>query len=105
MDSQKHEHSGVSTNYNAVGTDIFQRLYGQDFLSPGGLQATRQLAEFGRVRKGSRVLDIGCGLGGAAFFLADELNCDVVGLDLMAENVSFAHQRAAERGLSRRRRC
>jgi tocopherol O-methyltransferase len=38
----------------------------------------------------SHVLDAGCGVGGAALFLAKEFNCDVQGITLSPKQVDFA---------------
>lgn len=43
----------------------------------------------------STVLDVGCGIGGPARMLADELNCMVTGADLSAEYIRTA-QRLSE---------
>lgn len=47
-----------------------------------GRAATREIAGALGVGEGSRVLDIGCGLGGAARALAELLGCHVTGVDL-----------------------
>jgi SAM-dependent methyltransferase len=50
---------------------------------------------------GERLLDIGCGAGGAAF-LAAEAGADVTGMDLSPVLIETARVRAAERGLELR---
>ncbi|ACR32095.1 methyltransferase domain-containing protein [Burkholderia glumae] len=57
-------------------------IYGEGFQSPGGLagfQAT--LGDRMALAPGMRLLDIGSGLGGAAFYLSDRYDVEVVGLD------------------------
>lgn len=49
---------------------------------------------------GQKVLDIGCGWGGLALYLAEEFNVEVVGVTLSREQHRVATRRAAERGLS-----
>jgi SAM-dependent methyltransferase len=49
-------------------------------------------------RPGERLLDIGCGTGGAAFLAAGR-GADVTGLDLSPVLIETARARAAERGL------
>ena len=47
-----------------------------------GLAATRELAEALGLDVGASVLDLGCGLGGPARFLAATYGCPVTGIDL-----------------------
>jgi cyclopropane-fatty-acyl-phospholipid synthase len=44
---------------------------------------------------GMRVLDIGCGWGGAARFLAERAGCEVVGVTVSREQAQLARQRCA----------
>jgi phosphoethanolamine N-methyltransferase len=46
-----------------------------------------------------RVLDIGCGIGGPAFFLARNYGANVVGTDLEPQLIELAKQRAKKHGL------
>ena len=48
---------------------------------------------------GSRVLDVGCGLGGSARYLAAEHQCQVTGIDLTQEYVDVADALAGMVGL------
>ncbi len=58
----------------------------------GGRDATRLLAEFAQLKKGSKVLDIGCGIGGPARTLADEYDCIVTGVDITEEFIKTAKE-------------
>ncbi|MDZ7626963.1 MAG: cyclopropane-fatty-acyl-phospholipid synthase family protein [Parvularculaceae bacterium] len=60
----------------------------------------RHIAAKLRIEPGMRVLDIGCGWGGMALFLAERLSAKVVGVTLSREQFDLATARAAERGLS-----
>jgi cyclopropane-fatty-acyl-phospholipid synthase len=53
------------------------------------------------VRPGHRVLDIGCGFGGMALFLARNYGVHVTGVTLSTEQLKVARERAAKLGLSR----
>lgn len=90
----------VRANYNEVGLSVIEQMYGADYLSFGGIEATETLANKAGIDGASRVLDIGCGLGGPAFHLAETRGCHVVGVDLVELNIEQAVARAAERGLS-----
>lgn len=65
----------------------------------GGRQATMAFAEQFGLRPGMRLLDIGCGLGGAARYFAHEHGCRVSGIDLSEEYVNVANALAARAGL------
>jgi ubiquinone/menaquinone biosynthesis C-methylase UbiE len=71
----------------------------------GGRQATSAFAEQFGLRPGMRLLDIGCGLGGAARYFAHEHGCQVSGIDLSTEYVNVANALAARVGLEERVSC
>jgi cyclopropane-fatty-acyl-phospholipid synthase len=52
------------------------------------------------LRPGARVLDIGCGWGGLAMYLATHHGVHVTGITLSKEQLAVAQQRVKERGLS-----
>ncbi|HEY0857305.1 MAG TPA: methyltransferase domain-containing protein [Albitalea sp.] len=57
-----------------------------------GRDATLELARRVAPRRGERVLDLGCGLGGSARFLAAEHGCAVTGIDLTHAYVAAARE-------------
>ncbi len=61
-----------------------------------------RLAERARVPRSASVLDIGCGLGGSAFWLADQFDCTVTGMTISPVQARMANKRAKARGLSDR---
>jgi len=64
-----------------------------------GRAATVELAKLAALEPGLRVLDVGCGLGGSARYLAAEYRCRVTGIDLTEEYVEAANALAALVGL------
>ena len=62
----------------------------------------RHIASKLLLRPGQKVLDIGCGWGGLAIWLARESGADVTGLTLSKEQHAVATRRAAQAGLSDR---
>lgn len=65
-----------------------------------GREATVELARRASLKPGSHVLDVGCGLGGSARYLAAEHQCQVTGIDLTQEYVDAANALAGMVGLS-----
>jgi SAM-dependent methyltransferase len=67
-----------------------------------GLGATRELAEALGIKAGVRLLDVGCGLGGPARFLAATYGCDVTGIDLSQPFIEAARMLTDRCGLADR---
>jgi tocopherol O-methyltransferase len=61
-----------------------------------------RLAEQAQVPLGASVLDIGCGLGGSAFWLAQQFDCKVTGLTISPAQATMANKRAKALGLGDR---
>ena len=61
----------------------------------------RHLAAKLGVEPGATVLDIGCGWGGLALYLAEVAGARVTGITLSQEQFARAQQRASERGRAR----
>ncbi len=68
----------------------------------GGRQATIDFAEQLGTSRGTHLLDIGCGLGGASRYFAHALECRVSGIDLTEEYVRVAGNLARRAGLGER---
>ncbi len=65
-------------------------------------QKKRHIAAKLLLKPGQRVLDIGCGWGGLALYLAKECQVEVTGLTLSTEQLELARHRAAAAGLAER---
>jgi len=68
----------------------------------GGLQATRELIELCHLDGQEQVLDVGCGVGATACYLAKEVGCQVLGVDLRQSMVAQSRQRAIREGVADR---
>ena len=88
---QKHYSRGPNTetilgNLRRKGLDLArlrpQDLYPYDQSHAGGIKSTRMLASRAGIEPHSCVVDVGCGIGGAARFLHTEFSCRVLGFDL-----------------------
>ena len=70
-------------------------------LDDAQLAKKRHLAAKLRITPGAQVLDIGCGWGGLALYLAEIAGAKVTGITLSQEQYKRAQNRALERGLAR----
>jgi arsenite methyltransferase len=68
----------------------------------GGLETTRELIARCGIDEGTYVLDVGCGAGATASYLASTIGCRVVGVDVMEEMVELAQARAEREGVGGR---
>ncbi|HLH91867.1 MAG TPA: cyclopropane-fatty-acyl-phospholipid synthase family protein [Xanthobacteraceae bacterium] len=69
-------------------------------LDDAQLAKKRHLAAKLRVPAGARVLDIGCGWGGLALYLAEYAGANVTGITLSKEQLALARTRADEKDLA-----
>lgn len=67
-----------------------------------GRASTTELAELADIGAGDRVLDVGCGIGGSARYLAEHRGCPVTGVDLTAAYCALATELTARCGLGDR---
>jgi len=76
-----------------------ETLGGVDELHIGGRQATMHLIARMTLRPSQRMLDVGCGVGGAARSIAAHLGCHVTGIDLTPDFISVARELTLRSGL------
>jgi len=81
----------IETGLKAAGKDIealtVDDLLPIDEFHTRGRKATREVAQLADIKTSDRILDVGCGLGGTARFLAQQYKCSVVGIDLTPEYI------------------
>jgi len=78
----------------------YEAVYGRGFVSPGGRETALEcISELG-LAPCDRVLDVGCGLGGAAILMASELGARVHAIDLSANMIALARERVASAGVT-----
>lgn len=57
-----------------------------------GRVSTIEVAELAEIKESDLVLEVGCGLGGTARYLADQYKCRVMGIDLTQEYVDVGKE-------------
>jgi ubiquinone/menaquinone biosynthesis C-methylase UbiE len=89
---------GHESEYDDALVTLLEIIWGEGYMVPGGEGNVAKIAE-GLDMRDKRVLDIGCGIGGPAFFLARNYGANVVGTDLEPQLIELAKQRAKKSGL------
>lgn len=75
------------------------QLAGVDEFHIGGRLATEMVCQQMELKGGLKILDVGCGLGGAARFMAAHYGAEVEGVDLTPEFVEVGNALTQEAGL------
>ena len=90
-----------STQYSVDSIRSYEAVYGEDFVSPGGLAMATELLSLLQLQPGSKVLDVGCGLGGSAFVMARDFGLIVDGIDLSKNMLSLAEEKCCAHQLTK----
>ena len=69
------------------------------FFNIGGINSIDRLAEMIDLKEGDRVLEVGCGTGGNACYLANKYGCTITGIDISEQMIKEARIRAKELGV------
>jgi SAM-dependent methyltransferase len=83
--------------------EVRRDTYGEDFGQSSWVTGDEYRRFFGllKLRPGEHVLDVGCGSGGPALFLARETGCRVTGVDLSDPGIRAADLQARASGLDK----
>jgi ubiquinone/menaquinone biosynthesis C-methylase UbiE len=96
--------------YANYGSEVYREVrmetYGEDFGQTSWVttEESREIPRLLDLNLNSSVLEVGCGSGGYALHLAEDVGCRLVGLDVNAPGVRNANQLAMARGLVSRAR-
>ncbi|MBA7532453.1 2-methoxy-6-polyprenyl-1,4-benzoquinol methylase, mitochondrial [subsurface metagenome] len=80
--------------------DFMAKYVGLTVIHPGGYNATNQLLSALRIGKDSNVIDIACGKGPSAMYIAEKYHCKVTAIDISGELIEKAKDMSRRRGLS-----
>ena len=86
--------------YSKKRIKLYEKIFGEGgYISPGGRKITEQMCVLLKnLKRNARVLDIGSGVGGVAFFLESQHGCVVTGVDLCEDMCTIAEERTATKG-------
>ncbi len=79
-----------------------EALFACDQMHARGIVATREQVEKAEITSSMHVLDVGCGIGGSARYIATACDCRVTGVDLTQELVDVAMELTRRCGLEHR---
>jgi phosphoethanolamine N-methyltransferase len=97
MDAQAAEEA---KRYSRQSILRSERMYGQGFQGPGREELMKAFTARLPDLRGKRVLDIGSGLGGAAFYMNRVCGAEVTGLDVALAMVAMSTERASEQKIA-----
>lgn len=82
--------------YTEEGIRRYEFIFGKTYVSTGGEVTTEKFLKQLNLNKDTRVLDVGCGIGGSAFYIARTYGSRVHGIDLSSNMISMAVKYQAE---------
>eukprot|EP00250_Pteridium_aquilinum_P022641 c25496_g1_i1 orf=374-1858(+) len=86
-----------TSQYKLNGILRYEWIFGEGFVSTGGKDTTQEFVKKLDLKPGQTVLDVGCGIGGGDFYMAEEFDVSVVAIDLSVNMISLALERAIGR--------
>src|SRR5208282_3211069 len=93
----------VSPYYSSLWGEHLHHGYwvrGDESKERAQIQLIEHLAQLARVKPGSEILDIGCGMGGSSLFLAKEYNAATTGITNSSVQVQMAMKAALREGFN-----
>lgn len=108
MRNKSGECNCISECNSAAKCDIFEFMakhVGMTVIHPGGFRATDKLCRSLNLSSGSNVIDIACGKGTTAVFIAEKYGCKVTAIDIDKELIDEAEFLTKKRGLEKRITC
>jgi cyclopropane fatty-acyl-phospholipid synthase-like methyltransferase len=109
--ARMRDHEKVVNEYYGLVNEACQSFWGathhfavytgeEESLAEAAENTERIIVERGGFRSGTRLLDIGCGVGGPAFTVARSSGAHVTGVDMVPSRVEAARTGAQERGVT-----
>lgn len=109
------EHNGkeqIREHYDVM-SPYYQELWGEhihhgywirgdESKEEAQVQLIERLAQAAGIRRGCKILDVGCGLGGSSIYLAKGFQADVTGITISPVQVEMAKRAAVEQNVDAR---
>jgi phosphoethanolamine N-methyltransferase len=94
VDITKRE-SQMKEQYSTDNILRYEEIFGDGFVTVGGLKRAKKMFSLLKLQAGQNVLDIGCGTGGACFYVADNYDVSALGIDCSEAMIQIAKERAS----------
>lgn len=94
-----------NNQYSSNGILRYEQIFGKHYVSVGGETTTEKFCSEMGLEAGQKVLDVGCGIGGSAFYMAKHYGVDVYGLDLAKNMINIAAEKREQVSPGIRHRC
>merc|ERR1711997_1215399 len=96
--TKEHQEFLDTNQYSTNGITRYEEIFGRTFVSTGGKTTTEAFVAMLDLKPGMKVLDIGSGAGGSAFYMARNYMVEVHGIDLSTNMhaLSVNHRQSME---------
>ncbi|KAJ0411409.1 hypothetical protein ATCC90586_004395 [Pythium insidiosum] len=78
LDNQQYSNESITR---------YEKIFGEGYVSTGGQVTTTEFVAMLDLKPGQHVLDVGCGIGGGDFYMANSFGVSVHGIDLSTNMV------------------
>ena len=92
QDSAEFQNFLDTSQYTNKGLRRYEKIFGKYYVSTGGEETTAKFCAEMNLQPGQKILDIGCGIGGSAFYMAQHYGVDVFGIDLSTNMIDLAKE-------------
>merc|ERR1712051_584420 len=85
--------------YARKGILLYERIFGDTYVSTGGESTTAKFCselQSHSLKPHDKILDVGCGIGGSAFYMAKRFGVQVYGYDLSVNMINIANDLGME---------
>jgi ubiquinone/menaquinone biosynthesis C-methylase UbiE len=90
-----YQHYYPAAQASKAHSELCKRVFGHDLTQDGqaDMDSLNDLISYLEIKRGDKVLDLGCGAGGISEYISDETGAHVTGLDYAATGIEVANDR------------
>uniref|UniRef100_A0A452ZRF5 phosphoethanolamine N-methyltransferase n=1 Tax=Aegilops tauschii subsp. strangulata TaxID=200361 RepID=A0A452ZRF5_AEGTS len=80
-----------NVQYKSTGILRYERVFGEGYVSTGGFETAKEFVDKLDLKAGQKVLDVGCGIEGGDFYMAETYDVHVLVIDLSYQPKQSSH--------------